>query len=341
MSSVYLGLDIGGANLKAYDSKGRAESVTFALYREPDRLADEIRTLAARMAPPQGVLVTMTAELCDCFLTRRQGVLKIVSDLESIYHSGILRIWGVDGAFHSTTTIKANPALAEASNWKALGDCLANGYFQHKSGLVIDIGSTTTDILAVSHGKILSDSRTDLDRLQSGELVYIGVNRTALCAVTDSVKYRGTNTPIMRELFATTGDIYLTSGDIQEDPDDLLTANGRPATRAEARHRLARLIGLDYEHFAEQDATSMASQMDKKVVKIIEKSLQKVVQRLPNQRVEQVVVSGSGSFLGQRIARKFVPEESILNLETVWGPEQASAACAVALVKLAERTLKS
>ena len=36
-----------------------------------------------------------------------------------------------------------------------------------------------------------------------------------------------------------------------------------------------------------------------------------------------------------------VPEESILNLETVWGPEQASAACAVALVKLAERTLKS
>jgi uncharacterized hydantoinase/oxoprolinase family protein len=145
----------------------------------------------------------------------------------------------------------------------------------------------------------------------------------------------------MRELFAITGDIYLTSGDIPEDPDDLSTANGRPATRVEARHRLARLIGLDYEHFTEQDAASMASQIDKKVVKIIEKSLQKVMQRLPDQCVEQVVISGSGSFLGQRIAGKFVPETSILNLETVWGPDQASAACAVALVKLAERTLNS
>ena len=72
MSLAYLGLDIGGANIKAYDSKGRAESVTFALYREPDRLADEIRSLAARMASSDSVLITMTAELCDCFSTRRQ-----------------------------------------------------------------------------------------------------------------------------------------------------------------------------------------------------------------------------------------------------------------------------
>ena len=341
MSATFLGLDIGGANLKAYDSTGRAESVAFALYREPDRLGAEIRSLAARMAPPQGVLITMTAELCDCFSTRRQGVLKIVSDLESIYNPGILRIWGVDGSFHSTTTIKANPSLAEASNWKALGNCLANDYFQHKSGLIIDIGSTTTDILAVSQGKILSDSRTDLDRLQSGELVYVGVNRTALCAVSDSVKYRTTTTPLMRELFATTGDIYLTTGDIPEDPDDTSTANGRPATRVEARHRLARMIGLDYEHFTEQDAISMATQIDKQVLKIIEKSLQRVVKRLPGERVEQIVVSGSGSFLGQRIAGKIIPENSILNLEAIWGPDQASAACAVALVKLAERMLKS
>ena len=340
MSLTYLSLDIGGANLKASDSTGRAESVGFAIYREPDRLADEIRSLAGSMVTPQCVLVTMTAELCDCFETRRQGVLKIISDLETIYNPGILRIWGVDGLFHSTLTIKNRPALAEASNWKALGDCLAADYFQNQTGLVIDIGSTTTDILAVAHGKLLSVSTTDIDRLQSGELVYLGVSRTPLCAVADSVKFRTTNTPLMRELFATTGDVYWTLGELPESPEDLSTANGRPATRVEARHRLARMIGLDYERFTEKDASSMATQIDSKIYKTLEKSIRKVAEALPDGVVNQLMVSGSGSFLAERIGSKIFPRASMFNLETIWGRDQADAACAVALIKLADAGLK-
>lgn len=341
MSAGTLAFDIGGANLKACDSTNRAEVQAFALYRYPERLAEELRSLAARMAAPQVVVATMTAELCDCFQTKRQGVLHVISALESLYHPGMLRIWGVDGAFHTSSQIRAQPALAEASNWKALGDCLARDFFARQSGLVIDIGSTTTDILAVSHGRLLSESRTDLERLQSGELVYLGVSRTPLCSVISDVKFRKTTTPMMRELFATTGDVYWTLGDLEEDANDLSTANGQPATRSEARHRLARMIGLDFEHFSEQDTTDMATQADAKIIKTLEKAARKVADWLPEGKIERIVVSGSGSFLAQRLAEKITGAERVTNLRNNWGDEATNAACASALVRLAREMLKS
>lgn len=340
MNPIFLGLDIGGANLKACDSTGRAEVVPFELFRNPDGLADQVRQIASRMATPSAVVVTMTAELCDCFESLREGVLRIVSSLESIYQPGILRIWGVDGAFHTTTTIRKDPSLAQASNWKALGDCMAAEHFQGCSGLIIDIGSTTTDILAASKGKLISDSRTDLERLQSSELVYLGTARTPLCAVVDEFKFRGKKTPVMRELFATTGDIYWTLGELKEDPEFLGTANRRPGTRGEARHRLARMIGLDFEHFTEADAADLAAQTDKQIVKMLEKAVASVSGRLPGSKPERIVVSGSGAFLARKIAERLVPESGIVDLESHWGPEKTSAACAVALVRLASEKLK-
>lgn len=339
MEPIIVGLDIGGANLKAADSTGKAVTQPFALYRNPAGLPDALRQVVSRLATPQAVVVTMTAELCDCFEIRRQGVLSILDSLEEIYNSGILRIWGVDGAFHTTATIRKNPSLAEASNWKALGDYIATEYFADSSGLLIDIGSTTSDILAISHGKLLSESRTDLDRLQSGELVYLGVQRTPICSVVSDLKYRGQKTPIMRELFATTADAYWTLGELGEDAEYFDTANGRPATRGEARHRLARVIGLDVEQFTEEDAEDMASQVDKAILKILEKSKKSVLAKVPDLKIERVVISGSGAFLAERLASKQVKADQILNLQDIWDSSRTSAACAVALVKLAQRKL--
>lgn len=341
MESVVIGLDIGGANLKACDSTGTAISKPFALYRNPERLSTELREIVGRLASPQAVVVTMTAELCDCFETRRQGVLSILDALESVYHAGVLRIWGVDGVFHSTATIRNEPSLAEASNWKALGDYIAEEYFADCSGLLIDIGSTTSDILAISGGKLLSNSRTDLDRLLSGELVYLGVQRTPVCSVVSELKFRRQITPVMRELFATTADAYWTLGDLTEEPESLDTANGRAATRCEARHRLARVIGLDIDDFSESDAMNMAIQIDKALLKILKKGVKQVLSRIPESRVDRVVVSGAGAFLAEKLASQIVSPERVVNLENTWDTNRASAACAVALVKLAQGRLRS
>ena len=45
---IALGLDIGGANLKAADSSGNALSEAFEIWRAPGELATRLRELIAR-----------------------------------------------------------------------------------------------------------------------------------------------------------------------------------------------------------------------------------------------------------------------------------------------------
>src|SRR5256885_9284124 len=52
--------------------------------------------------------------------------------------------------------------------------------------LLLDTGSTTTDIIPMINGVPVPVGRTDPHRLGTGELVYTGVRRTPVCAVLGS-----------------------------------------------------------------------------------------------------------------------------------------------------------
>jgi len=71
-----LGLDIGGANLKAASSAGEAKTTPFEIWRAP-RANCHPRFARADRWLPRGadvLAVTMTAELADCFATKgRRG----------------------------------------------------------------------------------------------------------------------------------------------------------------------------------------------------------------------------------------------------------------------------
>src|SRR5207245_1315601 len=118
--------------------------------------------------------------------------------------------------------------------------------------LLIDVGSTTTDIVPLVDGKPVPRGRTDPERLKCGELVYTGVRRTPLCALL--------GTSVAAELFATSLDTYVILGHPAEDAADHGTADGRPATLKAARARLARMLGADWESFTENDAKALARQ---------------------------------------------------------------------------------
>ncbi|HVK16749.1 MAG TPA: hypothetical protein VM533_07350, partial [Fimbriiglobus sp.] len=67
MPPVVLGLDIGGANLKAATADKRAVSVPFPLWKQPDKLLTALAELVGQFPDVEEFAVTMTGELCDCY----------------------------------------------------------------------------------------------------------------------------------------------------------------------------------------------------------------------------------------------------------------------------------
>ena len=70
----WIGLDIGGANIKAAHVDGTVRTVPFEVWKRPDDLTSAIGSIAATLPPSPAAAVTMTAELCDCYPTKRVGV---------------------------------------------------------------------------------------------------------------------------------------------------------------------------------------------------------------------------------------------------------------------------
>ena len=94
----------------------------------------------------------MTGELCDCFETKRQGVLAILDAVEAVggrqagprlaHRRPLRRPCG--GA--------AEPLKAAAANWLALAT-FAGRFAPEGPALLIDVGSTTTDIVPLRDGR--------------------------------------------------------------------------------------------------------------------------------------------------------------------------------------------
>jgi probable H4MPT-linked C1 transfer pathway protein len=202
------------------------------------------------------------------------------------------------------------------------------------TGLLIDVGSSTTDLIPFRDGLVAVSGWTDTERLGSGELVNAGVKRTPVCALAASLPFRGRATGLCAELFATTLDVYLTLGSLREDPDDLDTADGRPATAEAARDRLARMVGADREGFTDDDAQALARAVDEALLLRLVESADRAC-RAVGGSPETVVASGSGGFLARRVAARSVRlGGQIVELGTFWGAEGSTAACARALVDL-------
>jgi len=332
----WLALDVGGANIKAAHSRGEARSRPFQLWKQPEHLPGILKNLVSTLPPFDNLALTMTAELCDCYANKAEGVTAIVESALSLTAPENIHVWGTDGDFHTVPSILAQPAQAAAANWLALAT-LAARFAAKGSGILIDIGSTTTDLIPLVNQKPSPQGRTDTERLRSGELIYAGVRRTPVCALGHEVVWRGAPTGLCAELFATTHDVYLTTGDCDPDPSDHQTADGRPATVQAARDRLARMVGADRETFSTADANELAGTLDSMLLDRLILAGQRV---LGSNTPCSAVISGSGQFLARRVARGILPPEApIIDLAAVWGPRASDAACAQALLILAAETI--
>jgi probable H4MPT-linked C1 transfer pathway protein len=192
--------------------------------------------------------------------------------------------------------------------------------------LVIDVGSTTTDIVPVAAGRVAATADNDLERLLAGELVYTGVLRTNLAAIAPRVPVRGEWCPVSSEYFAISADIHLVLGHVEPEAYDCTTPDGRPATVAFARERIARLVCSDLEQLGEGDVDAIAAFLHGEQVRQIEDAARRA-QLAPE---APVVAVGSGAFLAREVAARLGRAVA----DAPWGATGGEVAPAAALAAL-------
>ena len=334
----WLAFDVGGANIKAAHSSGQARTVGFELWKQPEQLPRVLEGLATALPPFDGLVLTMTAELCDCYATKDEGVVDVVGAAMNLARQERIFVWGIDGQFHDVASILERPRLAAAANWLALAQIGAR-FAGDGPGLLIDVGSTTTDVIPLRDRRPVPRGRSDTERLRTGELIYVGARRTPVSAVAPEVVWRDQPTGLAAEFFASTLDVYLMRGELPSDPTDGRTADGRPATAESARDRLARRVGADRQTFSEDDARELANAID---AALLDRQVRAGRRALcPIGLPRSVVVSGSGLFLAQRLAEALTERGTpVIDLGKAWGPLASEAACAHALLVLAAERLR-
>jgi (4-(4-[2-(gamma-L-glutamylamino)ethyl]phenoxymethyl)furan-2-yl)methanamine synthase len=329
----WLTLDIGGANIKASDGAGYSSHQPFALWRQPQRLAEALAAAISRAPPCDQIAATMTGELADCFATKDDGVRHILQALLIAAGKRPVSIYRIDGKLVAPEDALREPPLVAAANWHALAQFSAR-FTDGRNSLLIDIGSTTTDIIPIVAGRPQTAGLSDTERLLSGELVYTGVGRSPICAVVRDLPYLGQWCPVAQELFATTQDAYLLLDELPACPENVHTADGRPATREFAHARLARCLCADISIFDLKNAVAAAEAIRDKQTAQISKAVAQVVAR-QNEPISNVIICGQGEFLARRVVATMEIDRPVISLGEVLGPNVSRCAPAHALAVLA------
>ena len=172
--SKTVGYDVGGAHLKvAVAENGRvtaAIQIACPLWQGLGVLDCALDAACAITIGADLHAVTMTGELCELFASRHDGVVTLTRHLAGRLGPDTRVFMGLK-SFGDASAARANTGSVASANFLATAQLIA----KHRSkALLIDMGSTTTDIIACDRPQGL----TDAERLQTGELVYTGFTRT-------------------------------------------------------------------------------------------------------------------------------------------------------------------
>jgi probable H4MPT-linked C1 transfer pathway protein len=293
-------MDIGGANTKAARLHGaslRTVSRPFEVWRDRDALSTVLREVAAEAGPADAVAITMTAELSDAFRTKREGVAFVLDAAQDAL--GELRVLTVSGELVPVAAARSRPWDVAAANWMATALAVAG---THPDALLIDVGSTTADIVPIVAGRVAATGRNDLERLLAGELVYTGVLRTNLAAIAPRVPVLSGWCPVASEHFAISADAHLVLGYLAAEAYDCPTPDGRPATVAFARERIARLVCSDVEQLDAGEIDAIAAFLYAEQLRQLEAAARRVARPLP--LPAPIVAVGSGAHMAREVARR-------------------------------------
>ena len=299
----YFGFDIGGANIKWADLDGNAFEKPFAIWQHPNQLPSVLSKITSDFPIDARLGVTMTAELADCFESKREGVKFIVDSVLNTLPRFKPLFYQTTGELCAGAEAIESWHYTAASNWHATANYLFAIDRLNVSGFVVDIGSTTTDLIPVINGTPVVSNQNDFERLSNGQLVYAGVGRTPVFGILSELNLRGSVITIARENFATLADVFRWRKEIPEDFDSTATADGRPASRAHSGKRIARLVCADSGELETDEIDSISSQVKAAFISLIAQQLQNVLRAHPEVPLTFKTL-GRGSFTAEKIIRE-------------------------------------
>ncbi len=307
-----MGFDIGGANTKTAfirTENGRVAKIAavseyLPMWKCPEKLPATLKELAKRVAGHTSVdlvTMTMTAELADSYKTKRDGVNHILDDVEKAFPVEKRLVVDVEGKLRTFAEARLEPEKVAAANWAATGWLLSQ---LKRDCITIDVGSTTTSIIPVYEGRVLTEGRNDLEKLILGELVYTGSLRTNVAAIVNKIPLEKGIARVSSESFAQSADVHLILGNISQADYSVDTYDCKEKTRDAALARLARVVCADKEMLSEEEIMSMAKYVYATQVDQIAQALTQVNARLKSEAKSlTAVVTGLGrNFLARKAA---------------------------------------
>ena len=303
---IATGWDLGGAHIKVaqMDAAGVCigpSRIPCTLWRGLEHLERALTVLDGELLPSERHGVTMTGELVDLFADRSEGVGRLIDSMLAHYPGRQLRFYGGEAGFLAPAQAKAQPQRVASANWHATGRYLAE---RGETGLLVDIGSTTTDILPIAGGAVHCEGFSDETRMVVEELVYTGVTRTPVMALASDVPFAGQRQRLMAEYFATAADVHRLTGELPQDADQHDTADGRGKSAEESATRLARMLGRDLAGAEMAAWRQLARYLAERQRRLVQDAMDRVASRGLLAAAAPVIGAGVGRFLLLEIARR-------------------------------------
>ncbi|MGP1718274.1 MAG: hydantoinase/oxoprolinase family protein [Methylophilus sp.] len=310
MSKSVIGWDIGGAHVKAVllNAEGHIVQVSqqaCALWKGLHLLESALQTILQTWAIEADQClhaVTMTGELVDLFENRAQGVREIAQAVKKQLPQAMFYMAGMDQAALFTETVDGLESYIASMNWHASAQCLAEAS-DASCMLIVDIGSTTSDITLCHAKKVIANGWTDAERMERHGLLYSGVVRTPLMAFGPYIAWHRQTRHITAEYFATTADVYRVLGELDPEHDLADTADGQGRSVPASMRRLARMVGHDLEDAETNDWHSLAQAFKDQQLSSLLHAIQSCIEQATLQP-QALTGLGAGSFLLPEIAQR-------------------------------------
>ena len=305
-----LGLDIGGANLKATSlecSENKIEDVNFfnkyIAYDEwkGNNLKSQIGKLFEKERFDK-IGVTMTSPLMYRHMDK--GVITTLSAVKDITSN--FYVLNNRGDFVDPDQALLNPLEMALSNTAATAKLISQF---HENAILLDVGSTSTQIVPIIDGKIEVDAEYPCYGVVTGECLYLGVVRTPVGAIINKIPFRGNEVRlVIDDICSRVGELYYLLGKIPL--EKVIITKKIPSMDLQndeetIKFRMARLLMLDENMLEEEEFYNIAQAVYEEHVDITKEYVERIVKKNDLSLDEcPCVIMGTGKFLAKDAAER-------------------------------------